>query len=79
MTLSNNSYYLNVTDPLINTLISIISAIVNEFIVTKSSVMENQNLVVNPKSEPVKLKSKQYQFLFQYVSSKNQPNSLIHS
>ena len=43
-----------------------------EFIVTKSSVMEIQNLVVNPKSEPVKSNSKQYQFLFKYVSSKNQ-------
>ena len=43
-----------------------------EFIVTKSSVMEIQNLVVNPKSEPVKSNSKQYQFLFKYVSSENQ-------
>ena len=43
-----------------------------EFIVTKSSVMEIQNLVVNPKSEPVKSNSKQYQFLFKYISSKNQ-------
>ena len=34
--------------------------------------MEIQNLVVNPKSEPVKLNSKQNQFLFKYVSSKNQ-------
>ena len=39
--------------------------------VTKSSVMELQNLVVNPKSRHVKLNSKQYQFLFKYVSSKN--------
>ena len=43
-----------------------------EFIVTKSSTMEIQNLVVNPKSEPVKPNSKPYQFLFKYVSSKNQ-------
>ena len=43
-----------------------------EFIITKSSVTEIQNLVLNPKSEPVKLNSKQYQFLFKYVSSKNQ-------
>ena len=32
-----------------------------EFIVTNSSVMEIQNLAVNPKSEPVKSNSKQYQ------------------
>ena len=43
-----------------------------EFIVTKSSVMEIQNLVVNPKSEPVKSNFKQYQLLFKYISSKNQ-------
>ena len=46
------------------------------FIVTKSSVMETQNLVVHPKSEPVKSKSKQYQFLFKSVLSKNQLQNL---
>ena len=35
-----------------------------ELIVTKSSVMEIENLAVNPKSEPVKSNFKQYQFLF---------------
>ena len=34
--------------------------------------MEIQNFALNPKSEPVKLNSKQYQFLFKYISSKNQ-------
>ena len=33
--------------------------------------MEIKNFVVNPKSEPVKSNSKQYQFLSKYVSSKN--------
>ena len=46
--------------------------IVKEFIVTKCSVMETQNLVANPKSEPVKSNSKQYQFLSKYIASKNQ-------
>ena len=34
--------------------------------------MEIQTFIVNSKSEPVKSNSKQYQFLFKYVSSKNQ-------
>ena len=34
--------------------------------------MEIQHLVLNPKSEPVTSNSKQYQFLFKYVYSKNQ-------
>ena len=34
--------------------------------------MEIQDLIVNPKSRPVKLNSKQYQFLFKCVSNKNQ-------
>ena len=29
-----------------------------------------QNLVVNPKSEPIMSNSKKYQFLFEYISSK---------
>ena len=33
--------------------------------------MEIQNLVVNPKSVPVKSNSEQYQILFKYISSKN--------
>ena len=33
--------------------------------------METQNLIMNPKLETVKLNSKQSQFLFKYVSSKN--------
>ena len=53
---------MNVTDPIL-----FLSVIVKEFIITKSSVMEIQNLVLNPKSEPVKSNSKQYQFLFKYV------------
>ena len=45
---------------------------VKEFIVTKNSVTEIQNLVVNPKSEPpVKSNSKQNQFSFKYVSKIN--------
>ena len=53
----------------------ILSVIVKKFTVTKSSVVEIQNLVVNPKSRPVKLNSEQYQFLLKYVSSKNQPQN----
>ena len=34
--------------------------------------MEIQSLVVNPKSEPVKSNSKQHQYLFKYIPSKNQ-------
>ena len=45
---------------------------VKEFIVTKNSVTEIQNLVVNPKSEPpVKSNSKQNQFSFKHVSKIN--------
>ena len=43
-----------------------------EFILTKGSVMKIQNFVLNPQSEPDKSNSKQYQFLFKYVFSKNQ-------
>ena len=32
-----------------------------EFMITKSSVVEIQNLVVNPKSQPIKSNSEQYQ------------------
>ena len=63
--------YFNVADPLINPF-SFPPVIVKELIVRKTSVMKIQNLVVNPKSEPVKSNSKQYQFLFKYVSSENQ-------
>ena len=38
--------------------------------ITKSTEVEIQNLVVNPKSGPVKPNSEQYQVLFKYVSSK---------
>ena len=38
-----------------------------EFMITKSSIAEIQNLVVNPKSRPVKSN----QFLFKYISTKN--------
>ena len=48
------------------------SVIVKEFIVTKSSAIEIQNLAANLKLEPVKSNSKQYKFLFKYVFSKNQ-------
>ena len=40
--------------------------------ITKSLIAEIQKLVVNPKSRPVKSISVQYQFLFKYLSSKNQ-------
>ena len=40
--------------------------------ITKSLIVEIQKLVVNPKSSPVKSISVQYQFLFKYLSSKNQ-------
>ena len=38
--------------------------------ITKSSILEIQNLIVNPKSIPVKSNTEQYKFLFKYVSSK---------
>ena len=41
-----------------------LSVTVKEFMITESSIMEIQNLVVNPKSGPDKLNSEQYQFLF---------------
>ena len=37
---------------------------------TKSSVLETQNLVVNPKSQP-KSNFEKYQFLVKYVSKQN--------
>ena len=40
--------------------------------VHECSIVEIENLVVNPESQPVKSNSEQYQFLFKYVSSKNQ-------
>ena len=64
------SHYLNVTKLLPNPFLFL--SIVKEFVITKSSVVEIQNLVVNPKSRRIKSKSKEYQFLFKYVSSKNQ-------
>ena len=42
-----------------------------EFMITNVSIVEIQNLVVNPKSQSIKSNSEQYQFLFKYVSSKN--------
>ena len=42
-----------------------------EFTITTISIAEIQNLVVNPKSQPVKSNSEQYQFLFKYISTKN--------
>ena len=45
--------------------------ILKEFMITKSSILEIQNLIVNPKSLTVKSNSEQYQFLFKYISSKN--------
>ena len=41
-----------------------------EFMITKNSVVEIQNLLMNPKSRPVKSNSEQYQFLFKYISGK---------
>ena len=46
------------------------------FIVTTSSDTEIENLFVQPKSEPVKSKSKQYQFLFKYDPSNSQWQNL---
>ena len=43
-----------------------------EFMITKNSIMEIQNLVVNPKSWPIKSNCEQYPFSFQYIPSKNQ-------
>ena len=37
-----------------------------DFMITKSSIVEIQNLVVDPKSWCAKSNSKQYQFLFNY-------------
>ena len=48
-----------------------------EFTVTKNSVMEIQNLVTNLKSELVKSNCKQHQFLFAYVSCKNQYTKFV--
>ena len=48
-----------------------------EFSVTKSSVTEIQNLVVNPKSEPVNSNSKRYQFLFEYISNKKSMRNFL--
>ena len=39
-----------------------------ESMITKSSIVEIQNLVVNPKLWPVRSNSEQYQFLFKYIS-----------
>ena len=39
--------------------------------ITKSSIVEIQNLVVNSKSWRVEPNSEQYQFSFKYISSKN--------
>ena len=61
---------MNVTDPLINPLF--LSVIVKDFVITKCSVVDIQNLTVNPISGHIKSNSEQYQFLFKYVSSKNQ-------
>ena len=44
----------------------------SEFMITKSSVEEIQNLAVNLKSQPIKSNSEPHQLLFEYVSSKIQ-------
>ena len=38
--------------------------------ITKTSIVEIQNLVVNPKSRPVMSNSEQYKFLFKYTFNK---------
>ena len=38
--------------------------------IKKSSIVEIQNFVVNPKSQTIKSKSEQQQFLFKYISRK---------
>ena len=43
-----------------------------QFTITKNSIVEIQDLVVDPKSWHIKSNSEQYQFLFKYISSKNQ-------
>ena len=43
-----------------------------EDVIAKSSIVEIQNLTVNPKSWPIKSNSEQYKFLFKYISSKYQ-------
>ena len=40
--------------------------------ITKSLITEIPKLFLNPKSRPVKSISEQYQFIFKYLSSKNQ-------
>ena len=42
-----------------------------EFMITRSSIVEMKNFVVNPQSRPIKSNS-EYTFLFKYVSSKIQ-------
>ena len=43
-----------------------------EFMITKSSIMEIQNLAVNTKLWTIKSNPEQHQFLFKHISSKNQ-------
>ena len=62
---------LSVRDPLLNPLLFFLTVIMKEFTITTISIAEIQNLVVNPKSQPVKSNSEQYQFLFKYISTKN--------
>ena len=47
------------------------SVIMKEFMITRSSIVEMKNFVVNPQSRPIKSNS-EYIFLFKYVSSKIQ-------
>ena len=49
-----------------------------EFMITQSSVMEIQNIAMNPKSRPIKSNSVQYQVLFKYVFRKNDWQNFWH-
>ena len=63
------SHYLNITDPFINPSIDIFSLIfylvMKRLIVTKNSVVEIQNPVVNHESQPVKLNLDRFSRLLQ--------------
>ena len=60
---------MNLRDSLLNPLI-FISYCYHEIVPDKSSIMETQNLILNPKSQPVESNSERYQFSFKYISSK---------
>ena len=53
-----------------------LSVIMKEFMITKSSITEIQNLIVNPKSQLVNSNSEQYHFLFKSLSEIDEKNQI---